>query len=118
LHLKNSKFWYHYVSPIRLAIGHKPCVGGRVKMAVTFHKCELPVTVVSSKRLLLASVYMCAIAIQPGTQKCQGWSLIKITSICDLPPTMSFDRQYCRSILTHPSGYHTNTALQSITLNT
>lgn len=118
LHLKNSKFWHHYVSPTRLAIGHKPCVGGRVKMAVTFRTRELLVTVVSSKSLLLASVYTCAIAIQPGIEKCQGWSLIKITSIGDLPPTMSFNRQYCRTLLAHPSGCHTNTALQSVTLNT
>jgi len=52
-------------------MGHKPCVGGRAKMAVTFCTRELPVTVVSSKSLLLASVYTCAIAIQPGIQKCQ-----------------------------------------------
>lgn len=117
LHLKNSKFWHHYGSPTSFAIGHKPCVGGRVKMAVNFCTCELPVTVMSSKSLLLACVYTCVIAIQPGIQKCQGWSMIKIISICDLPPTMCFDRQYCRTLLAHPSGCHTNTALQSITLN-
>lgn len=117
LHLKNSKFWHHYVSPTRLAIGHKPCVGGRQNGCGFLHT-SFPVTVVSSKSPLLASVYTCAIAIQPGIQKCQGWSLIRIISICDLPPTMSFDRQYCRTLLAHPSGCHSNTALPSIMSNT